>query len=125
MSQRPSVRPQPCGKGALTLPLWRPLGVQRHKWGNRYWLEIGDGWTVGLRAHQLRGICFLADVYPDLKYWHRMFPRGMGGYKIDVGDAMAYFIRACEKAGEYVPPKPAADERESRDAHAKRTPSSP
>ena len=81
-------------------PIWRPLGVEWMKWGKRYWVEV-DGHALGLRAGGLYGIQFLADIYPDLEHWRRMFPRG--ARKIDNRAALHYFIRACEKAGPYRP----------------------
>lgn len=84
-------------------PIWKPLGVEWTKWGKRYWLDI-NGHTLGLRAGQLYGLGFLADVYPDLSHWRYQFPRG-NGRKIDTHAALRHFIRKCEEAGPYEPPQ--------------------
>ena len=100
-----SIAREPLASGArLTLlrPLWSPLGYQHYPWGTRYWLSIGDPpRVVSLRAGQMHGITFLADIYPDLEYWRRLFPRA--SRKIDTRAALLHFIRACLRAGEYRP----------------------
>lgn len=83
-------------------PLWAPLGYQHYRWGTRYYISIGDPpRTLGLRAGQLYGLGFLAEIYPDLGYWRAQFP--LGAYRIDKRAALSHFIRACMAAGEYRP----------------------
>lgn len=83
-------------------PLWRALGVSQTRSGSpRYWLEI-NGAVRSFRAGELWGYPFLAEVYPDLGYWQMLFPQGRG-HQIDRVSAMRHFVRACEKAGVYVP----------------------
>lgn len=83
-------------------PIWRALGYQHTKHGKRYWLTIGTR-TRAYRAGEMYGLSFLVDVYPDPEHWRRIFPYGEGR-RINTGAALAYFIKQCEDAGEYVPP---------------------
>lgn len=82
-------------------PLWRALGVQQTQWGKRYWLEI-NGRAQRFKAAGMYGLSFLLDIYPDREHWRRQFPYGVGR-RVDTGAAMTYFVRACERVGEYVP----------------------
>lgn len=83
-------------------PSWEPLGYQQTKWGKRYWLRIGDA-VRAYRASEMWGVSFLADIYPDMEYWRRQFPYGVGR-RIDTGRACTFFTTACLNAGEYNPP---------------------
>lgn len=99
MTEARAVRPTP----TILRPLWTPLGVRHFHWGTRFYISIGDPPRImGLRAGQLYGVTFLAEIYPDLEYWRQQFPYGRGR-KIDTRAALAYFLRACTAKGEYVP----------------------
>lgn len=83
-------------------PLWHALGVSADKRGRPvYWLDV-RGRVRSFRPVELWGYPFLTEIHPDMGYWRMMFPQGRG-YGVDRNQALRYFIRVCEKAGEYVP----------------------
>lgn len=97
----PSPREAPITRIA---PLWRALGYQLLPQGRRYFLLV-NGQVRRYRACQMYGLNFLLDIYPDREHWRRMFPYGVGR-RVDTGEALRFFARACDEAGEYKPAAP-------------------
>lgn len=83
-------------------PIFRPLGTFTSNHGlPRYYIEVRGSVRV-YRAMEMHGMSFLLDLHPDADHWRSLFPTR--GHKIDTKAALAWFIGACQSAGEYDPP---------------------
>lgn len=83
-------------------PLFEPLGHFSARGGMRfYFIQVGDE-VRRYRASDF-SLPTLLEIVPDPAHWQACFPRGTT--KIDARAAAAYLIRACWKAGPYVPPE--------------------
>lgn len=100
-THRPNDMAANSPKVDLIRPLWRALGWEIDRQGERrYWFDI-NGRVCRYRAPTMSGIGWLSTIYPDLEYWRRMFP--WHSRRIDTVKAVSYFTKACEAAGPYSP----------------------
>ena len=82
-------------------PNWRALGYEDRKGLRFLWFEI-EGRPRAFNVAYAGSVTFLLELYQDAQYWRAHFPIGQG-HGIDKRAAQAYFIRACLKAGNYIP----------------------
>lgn len=84
-------------------PNFRPLGVVYSKGCYaRYAIKV-HGEVRLFRAIELSGEGALFELFPNVDYWRKSFPRGE--YKIDSRMACAWLVRRCQEAGPFEPPE--------------------
>lgn len=84
-------------------PLYTVLGYLHGSWAGaiQVALEVRGGEVRIYRISDFQSLPTLLDLYPDLSYWIRLFPKNRYGHRISLTSALAWFMSAAKRAGLY------------------------